>query len=201
MIITAFMIISAAIMIITISALCIEGDTADVINSAVSPSAINENSAAMRTESLANTAVSRDENDFSEVWKPNSTDVEYIAKTLYGECRGVSSETEKAAVVWCILNRVDTSGYACGTSIEYVVTFPGQFQGYSPDHPILPSLASIATDVLIRWHNEKSGQTDVGRVLPAEYLYFVGDGKHNYFSVEFLGKDYWDYSMASPYES
>lgn len=134
-------------------------------------------------------------------WVPDRSDVEYIAKTLYGECRGVSSETEKAAVAWCILNRVDASGYACGRNIEYVVTFPGQFCGYSPDHPVIPSLENLAIDVLIRWHKEKSGVVNVGRVLPSEYCFFVGDGKHNYFTVEYLGEDYWDYSMESPYDS
>ena len=93
-------------------------------------------------------------------WLPADSDVEYIAKTLYGECVGVKSDTEKAAVVWCILNRVDYKGYACGKSIEYVVTFPNQFQGYSPDHPVLDSLKNLAIDVLCRWHSEKEGETD-----------------------------------------
>lgn len=133
-------------------------------------------------------------------WLPAASDVEYIAKTLYGECVGVKSDTEKAAVVWCILNRVDYKGYACGKSIEYVVTFPNQFQGYSPDHPVLDSLKNLAIDVLCRWHSEKEGETDVGRILPKEYIYFVGDGKANYFSKEYLGTDYWDFSLESPYE-
>jgi len=133
-------------------------------------------------------------------WAPNSHDVELIAKTLYGECRGVQSQTEKAAVAWCILNRVDTKGYACGHSVEYVVTFKNQFQGYDEDHPVTQELKKLAEDVLIRHHKEQEGETDVGRVLPKEYIYFVGDTIRNYFTTEFLGKDYWEWSLESPYE-
>lgn len=134
-------------------------------------------------------------------WQPDEQDIEYIAKTLYGECRGVESTTEKAAVAWCILNRVDTTGYACGRSIEYVVTFKNQFQGYDPNHPVTPELQSLAEDVLIRHHNELAGEANVGRILPKEYIYFIGDTKRNFFTTEFLGKNYWDWSLESPYES
>ena len=54
-------------------------------------------------------------------------DVELLAKTLYGEARGIPSVDEKAAVIWCILNRVDDHRWP--DSIEGVVTQPGQFAG------------------------------------------------------------------------
>ena len=38
---------------------------------------------------------------------PDAAEVEALAKMLYGEARGVVSDTEKAACVWCVLNRVD----------------------------------------------------------------------------------------------
>lgn len=133
-------------------------------------------------------------------WMPDELEVDLIAKTLYGECRGVASTTEKAAVVWCILNRVDAKGYACGKSVEYVVTFKNQFKGYDASHPVIPELKKLAEDVLIRHHREQEGETDVGRILPKEYIYFIGDTKRNYFTTEFLGKDYWEWSLDSPYE-
>ena len=40
----------------------------------------------------------------------------------------------------------------------------------------------------------------VGRVLPKEYLYFTGDGVHNYFTTEWQGGQTWDWSLESPYE-
>lgn len=133
-------------------------------------------------------------------WKPDEADVEAIAKTLWGECRGVPYTSHKAAVVWCILNRVDEGGYF-GNSIIEVVTKPNQFAGYSPDYPVDPELKAIAEDVLMRWHLEKEGEEDVGRVLPKGYCYFVGDGELNYFTNEWRSRNYWDWSLSNPYES
>ena len=36
--------------------------------------------------------------------------------------------------------------------------------------------------------------------LPKEYLYFTGDGAHNYFTTEWQGGQTWDWSLESPYE-
>lgn len=135
-----------------------------------------------------------------EIWEPDPRDVYLIAKTLYGECRGVASTAQQAAVAWCILNRVDAEGYACGVSIEYVVTFPEQFS-YAESAPVTEQLQALAYDVLIRWHAESNGAKEVGRTLPREYKYFVGDGTQNHFSVDWKSKSYWDWSLPSPYES
>ena len=48
---------------------------------------------------------------------------------------------------------------------------------------------------------EKAGMTDVGRTLPSNYLYYGGDGKHNYFRTEWKGGTRWNYSLPSPYEN
>lgn len=128
-------------------------------------------------------------------------DVELIAKTVYGEALVTNSKMEMAAVVWCILNRVDTNGYACGESIEHVVTFPKQFHGYRPENPVTEDIRLLVIDVLDRWQAEKLGDKQVGRVLPKEYIYFIGDGRHNRFTKEWQGNDYWDWSLENPYES
>lgn len=128
-------------------------------------------------------------------------DVEVVAKTVYGEALITHSDMEMAAVVWCILNRVDSKGYACGGTIEYVTTFPGQFHGYSEDHPVTEHIEQLVIDVFERWTAEKNGEENVGRVLPKEYLYFWGDGKHNYFTTEFLGGETWEWEAENPYEN
>lgn len=127
------------------------------------------------------------------------TDEEVIvlAKMLWGEARGVSSDTEKAACVWCVLNRVD-HGYG---DIITVVTTPKQFVGYKEKNPIDDDLITLCIDVLIRWYAEKDGQAEVGRVLPADYLWFSGDGERNHFRNAYHGGDRWDWSLPSPYES
>lgn len=131
---------------------------------------------------------------------PDEAEVEMLAKTIWGEARGVKSTTEKAAVAWCILNRVDSEGYACGGDIEHVLTFPGQFVGYNEDNPLTDECKKIAADVLTRWAAEKAGVKGAGRVLPKQYIYFTGDGEHNYFTDEWKGGNTWDWSLPSPYE-
>ena len=47
---------------------------------------------------------------------------------------------------------------------------------------------------------DRDGETEVGRVLPREYLFFTGDGEHNHFRTEWDGGQVWDWSLQSPYE-
>lgn len=122
-----------------------------------------------------------------------------IAKTLWGECRDCAP-IEQAAVVWCVLNRVDSPDPWLPDDIAAVITQPRQFAGYSPDYPVTEDLLNMARDVMTRWYAEKQGVEDVGRVLPREYLSFHGDEKkqHNLFTVDGSGA-YWDWSLPDPY--
>lgn len=124
-------------------------------------------------------------------------EVVLLAKMLWGEARGVKSDTEKAACVWCALNRVD-QGYG---DITIVVTAPYQFVGYTESNPVDDDLKALCEDVLSRWHAEREGQVEVGRVLPADYLWFSGDSKRNHFRNAYKGGTVWDWSLPSPYES
>ena len=119
-------------------------------------------------------------------------EIETVARILWAEARGVPSDTEVACVAWTIVNRVD-AGY--GTDVVSVATAPGQY-AYDPDAPLDDRLLYLAGDVLRRWYN--GGE---GRVLPDGYMWFQGDGVHNYFRNAYTGGEVWDYSAASPYES
>ena len=81
-----------------------------------------------------------------------------------------------------------------------IIEAPYQFAGYSADYPVLPELATLATDVLKRYHAEKNGEENVGRVLPAEYLYFTGDGRNNHFTIGWKDTETWDWSLQNPYD-
>ena len=131
------------------------------------------------------------------IYEFNEEYVVAIAKTLYGECRGVYSKMEKAAVVWCILNRVD----AGEGNILDVITAPYQFIGYHENNPVLPELKELAIDVLTRWYLEQEGVEYVGRVLPSNYLWFSGRDGHNWFRCEYESSDYWDWSYENPYDN
>lgn len=129
---------------------------------------------------------------------PNEAEIEMLARLIWGEARGVASDMEKAAVVWCVLNRVDADGWP--DTVAEVVTQPFQFVGYSPDYPATEELKEIATDVLTRWEREKQEGGDAGRVLPAEYVFFTGDGERNYFRTEYRGGVYWEWTLNNPYD-
>lgn len=135
----------------------------------------------------------------SAAYVPDEAEVEMLARVLWGEARGVPSDMEKAAVVWCVLNRVDAERWP--DTVAGVVTEPSQFAGYSPDYPATEELKAIAADVLTRWERERREGGDVGRVLPAEYFFFTGDGERNYFRTEFTGGTFWDWTLPNPYSS
>lgn len=131
-------------------------------------------------------------------YAPTEYEIEKIAKTLYGECRSNDIPTmEKAAVVWCILNRCD----AWGETIDQVVN-TNHFSGYRKDNPVIDELMAIAEDVVLRWQLEKIGvSADVGRVLPKEYLYFSGRDGKNHFRTTYRNGTYWGWDSENPYET
>lgn len=145
------------------------------------------------------TSVARTEELVETTLLYTDREVKLIAKTVYGEALVTQSDMEMAAVAWCILNRVDSAYYP--NTIEEVITQKRQFHGYDEQHPVTQRIEKVVRDVLDRWCAEKNGVADSGRILPKEYLYFEGDGKHNHYSTEFLGKEFWDWSLPNPYEN
>lgn len=132
-------------------------------------------------------------------WEPDRREVEELAKVLWGECRGVGSKMERAAVAWCVLNRVDSADFP--NTVSGVLTQPYQFSGYSKNAPVEPGLERLAEDVLKRRHREQNGVKNSGRVLPKTYLFFFGDGKRNFFTEECHRGAFWDFSLPNPYEN
>lgn len=123
-------------------------------------------------------------------------EIEMIAQTVWGEARGQDT-IEKAAVVWCILNRVDVKNQ----SIAEVITSPNQFVGYSKNNPVTDELVDLTRDVIMRWKMEKVCVGEVGRVLPHNYLWFRGYDGDNHFRNAYNG-DYniWDWNCWNPYK-
>lgn len=127
-------------------------------------------------------------------------EITMAAQALWGEAHGVESRMEQAAVVWCFLNRVDRWGESLGD----IVTSPHQF-AYSAAYITVDDqgrdLKDVVYDVVERWEREKNGKSDVGRVLPSQYLYFGGDGEHNYFRTDYNRfDDVWEWTLPSPYK-
>ena len=119
------------------------------------------------------------------------------SKMIHGEAVGCS-KIEKAAVLWCVLDRFDEN-YA--DSIQGVITAPGQFHGYNANNPVNDEIYELCKDVIARWVAEKEGNENVGRVLPTGYNWFYGDGVYNYFRNEYKTSRNWDWSLPSPYNT
>lgn len=201
----------AAVVIITLLILKVLGETGcaiDIAESEVQPETITTLDDLQETkaeviaevppiiETLSDTIYSAEENKLAIINYTDSDAID-IAKVLYGEYRGVLSTTERACVVWTILNRVDSNN----ATIHDVVSSPQQF-AFAENTPVDETLLSLAYDVLERWNDEKNGEINVGRVLPASFCWFEGRDNRNYFRNQYNG-DYivWDYSLESPYES
>lgn len=75
---------------------------------------------------------------------PNAAEVEALAKLIYGEAGIVPSTTEQAAVVWCVLNRVDDPRFP-DTVLE-VIEAPYQFR-ISRERGIRPSCGGRADTI------------------------------------------------------
>lgn len=123
--------------------------------------------------------------------KITASDIADLANVMHSEANGLSTR-EVAMVAWCVLNRVDI-----GQGTIHSICNSNQFtrKGNKTKY------AWLAEDVLRRYYLEKSGVENVGRVLPKDYLYFTGDGKHNYFRNSFRGsKVLYFPELTNPYE-
>ena len=117
-----------------------------------------------------------------EIEKEWATEAEYLAKTVWGEARGISI-LEQEKVIWCVLNRVDSPRYP--DTIKGVVT-SGAFHGYYKSNPIWEEHYTLALEVIAKWLCEKEGG-EVDRALESDYYYFSAssDGTHHIFRKEF----------------
>lgn len=115
--------------------------------------------------------------------EPLDSDVEYVAKTIHGEA-GICNDTQKKAVAWCILNRVDCADFP--NTIEEVVTQPHQFHGYAEDKVPTEEECLIAYEVIKIWLNDLDG-----RILPKRFLFFHAENGQNVFTTNHRKGEVW----------
>lgn len=77
-------------------------------------------------------------------------EAEYIAKVLYGTAIN-HADSDKRAVVWCILNRVEN--HAHPNTVAEVCEQPKQWMGYSNSNPVLTELYDLALEELKVWYS------------------------------------------------
>ena len=134
---------------------------------------------------------------------PEST---YIAGAImvHGEAGGVASMTERSGCLWIACNRVMSDDPYFPDDLESVIAQAGAFDGYNPNGTYTEEDYRLAVDVFERFYREMNGETasEVGRSIPSTYLYFHGDGVHNYFTQTLGGSSYvWGSMLVSPYRT
>lgn len=123
-----------------------------------------------------------------------------LAKMLFGEDRA-NPTYMRAAVIWCVYNRMDAGHESISSIVNHEI-----FPGYFPSNPVEQWAIDIVRDVTIRYVLEQNGFTDVGRVLPKEYLWYEqleGYGYHTFkttLSINDPACVRWDWSLPSPYK-
>ena len=95
-------------------------------------------------------------------------EAEYIAKVIYGTARN-HVDSDKKAVVWCILNRVEHHSHP--DTIAEVCEQPKQWMGYSSDNPVLTENYDLALAELKTWYN------DGHRPMSNDYIYLSWSSK------------------------
>lgn len=95
-------------------------------------------------------------------------EAEYIAKVLYGMARN-HADSDKRAVVWCILNRVEHHSHP--NTITAVCEQPKQWMGYSGENPVLTELYDLALAELKTWYS--GGH----RPMSSDYIYLTWSSK------------------------
>jgi hypothetical protein len=150
----------------------------------------------MYSDTIQVLVTDRIRNKIEEKLATLETEINMLAQVVYNEARGIPSNDDKAAVIWCILNRVDSSSF--DNTIQEVITAPAAF-AWSSKTIIEKRFTDLAEDVVARWLLEKEGYTEVGRVLPDNYFFFHGTGKVNCFKKENKSSNYWNWSLTSPY--
>ena len=112
---------------------------------------------------------------------------ERCGRLIWGEAGGVLDGNNRAAALWCALNRADV----WGESLDDVLNV-GAFHGLAVRGEVPERFVDEAAEILALHEMEAEGWK-VTR-LPLRFLYFeaAADGSRNIFSTEFGGGEYWD---------
>lgn len=92
------------------------------------------------------------------------SEAEAVARVLYGTALH-NSEDGQRAVVWCIINRVESSLFP--DSVVEVCQQDSQWMGYSDGNPILKNLYDLADEELSNWRNNGY------RTISPDYLFLT----------------------------
>lgn len=154
----------------------------------------------VKIESNEDTEIIIEEPKVEKKWY-SEEDIINMAKMCYGESMNLpvqrtkygdrSATYQSAEAMWTVLNRVD-AGYG---DISTCIKAKRQFVGYKSDNPVTNELYYLAKLVIEDW---ATGEEKY-RVLPNEFLYFHGDGRHNHFTTKSDGGVEYHHQIPDPF--
>ena len=160
---------------------------------------LNEPEYSMFSEEIEVLVSNEDRENILALADEHKADIECLAKIIWVEGGGESLEFQ-SAVAWTVFNHLDRGDW--GSTLTDVITYPGHF-AWDKYAPVNDLQFKLATDIFMRWALEKAGYLDVGRTLPADFIYFWANSKGECrFNTVYGVKDgAWDWSLPSPYEN
>jgi len=160
---------------------------------------LNEPEYSMFSEEIEVLVSNEDRENILALADEYKADIECLAKIIWVEGGGESLEFQ-SAVAWTIFNHLDRGDW--GDTLTDVITYPGHF-AWDKYAPVNDLQLKLATDIFMRWALEKAGYLDVGRTLPADFIYFWANSKGECrFNMVYGVKDgAWDWSLPSPYKN
>lgn len=154
----------------------------------------------VKIESDEDTEIIIEEPEIKKKWYLEE-DVINMAKMCYGESMNLlvlhtdfgdrSATYQSAEAMYAVLNRVD-AGYG---DISTCIKAKRQFVGYKSSNPVTDELYDLAKLVIEDWATGKEEY----RVLPSEFLYFHGDGRHNHFTTKSGGGVEYNHLIPDPF--
>lgn len=109
---------------------------------------------------------------------PTVSEILLVAQAIAGEAPGLAYE-EMRLVAWCICNRVDAGVW--GQTVEEVMQFEQFYRVEAPSEKAL----EVAAEVLLEWYRGECADTLSPYAENTNYLYFYGDGRHNWYRDEY----------------
>lgn len=113
-----------------------------------------------------------------------NADADMLARLVLREAGGCAKE-EQRLVIWTVFQRVDSTDHDFRNmnTIADVVTAPHQF-AYDESAPIKDEIRRLCEAELEKWVNGGTPPTVEPYAPTLPYLFFEGDGYHNWFKSE-----------------
>lgn len=89
-----------------------------------------------------------------------------MSRANYRIVPDAGTETEKRALDWVILNRLDDTSGKYADEVRYILLQKGEFLDYDPDAPRTPENTAIAASVLNAWRYEQITGDSTYRLVP-----------------------------------